>query len=182
MVGPFRAAPRRPQPDRPDRCGAADHSAVAGLPGLPSRMRETSGYFSASCRRIRSASFVEKPGRLASSAAVADLTPARLPKRSSRRPTAGRPDPGDLEQFRGNSPLGTTLPVVGHSKAMRLIPRSLQADEVRGFDAGAADCPPGPGERPPLLVLARLTMGIWSSPGRCRRLDRRRELALSRHR
>ena len=45
-------------------------------------------------RRIRSAMAVDIPGRAANSVAVADLTPARLPKRSNRRRRRVGPIPG----------------------------------------------------------------------------------------
>jgi hypothetical protein len=48
------------------------------------------------CWRIRSASRAEKPGTAASSVADADLTPARLPNRSSSRRRLVGPTPGML--------------------------------------------------------------------------------------
>ena len=83
---PARAAGRRS--DAPAPRGRRRRPAAQACRGCRSHV------LAFRCSRIRSASAVDRPGTAASSPAVADRTPARLPKRSSSRRRRVGPTPG----------------------------------------------------------------------------------------
>src|SRR4029453_2065997 len=93
-----------------------------------------------------------------------------------QRPPTVRPDPADLEQFRGNRSGGSALPIVRYAEPMCFIARPLK--EAQGWTApGEPQTVLPPGEEDFLFPLGKADEGSVDNPHGAPRLHRRSELS-----
>ena len=110
--------------------GLAGRAAIGALEHpVRRRQRAHAGLFR--WFRTRSASRVEKPGTVASSATEADLHAGEAAEPLEQLPAPVGSDTGNVEQLRRDRARGAPLPVVGQAEAVSLVAGPLQQPERR---------------------------------------------------